>query len=302
MKRLTAVFIALFMLTGCSRFSHPVNENKDKLSIVTTLFPQYDFARAIAGEAAEVTLILPPGAESHSFEPTPQDMIAINEADLFIYTGEQMEAWVPAVLDGLEGDPMVLDLSSGLPLHEDHAGHDHAVDPHIFTNPRLCVQLAQKIQDALCQLDPENESMYIERGKNYQNQLSALDEQLRTVTDTAERKKLVFGGRFAFLYLVEEYGLSYVAAVDSCSSESEPSAAALAAIIDTVKKENIPVVYYEELSTPKAARLIAEETGAELLLLHSCHNISKEELERGETYLSLMQQNIEHIKEGLNRP
>jgi len=298
MKRILIMLICTLLLCGCTAL--PQNAQPDKLQIVTTLFPQYDFAKQIAGDLADVRLLLVPGAESHSYEPTPQDMIAINEADLFIYTGEQMEAWVPTVLDSLEGDPMVLDLSEGLDLHLAHENHDHDVDPHIFTSPRLAVQLAQRIQDALCEVDPEHASAYLEQGLAYRTELKKLDESLGQVTDTAERRKLAFGGRFAFLYLVEEYGLSYIAAYDSCSSESEPSAADIAAVVDTVKNEALPIVYYEELAEPKVARLIAEETGAELRLLHSCHNISKEEMERGETYVSLMQKNIEHIKEGLN--
>ncbi|MBQ9914576.1 MAG: zinc ABC transporter substrate-binding protein, partial [Clostridia bacterium] len=127
-----------------------------------------------------------------------------------------------------------------------------------------------------------------------------LDAEFRKLAEESTNKKLIFGGRFAFLYFVEEYGLSYEAAYDSCSSETEPSAAKLAQLIETVKQEKIPVVYYEELSNPKTARLICEETGAKPLLLHSCHNVSKEEMAKGVTYLSLMQQNLAHLKEGLS--
>ncbi|MBE7022663.1 MAG: zinc ABC transporter substrate-binding protein [Ruminococcaceae bacterium] len=298
MKRMLPFFLCLCLMTGCS--IAPKNTQSDKLQIVTTLFPQYDFARQIAGDLADVHLLLPPGAESHSYEPTPQDVIAINNADLFIYTGELMEAWVSPLLESLEGDPMVLDLSEGLDVLVSHAEHNHDADPHIFTSPRRALQLAQRIQDALCQIDPENASTYLDRGLNYRTQLKELDDRLQQIADNAKRKKLVFGGRFAFLYLVEEYGLSYAAAYDSCSSESEPSAADIAAIIEIVRAEQIPVVYYEELADPRTARLIAEETGAKLLLLHSCHNISKDELARGETYVSLMQTNFAHIEEGLN--
>lgn len=298
MKRMLSLLLCLCLLAGCR--NAPTDTQPDRLQIVTTLFPQYDFARQLAGDLADVRLLLPPGAESHSYEPTPADMIAINEADLFIYTGARMEAWVPAVLDSLEGDPVVLDLSQGLDLYLTHEGHGHDIDPHIFTSPRWAIQLAQRVQDALCQIDPENTSTYLERGLTYRTQLKALDESIQQITDTAKRRKLVFGGRFAFLYLVKEYGLSYVSAYDSCSSESEPSAADIASIIEAVKAESIPVVYYEELTDPKTARLICEETGAKPLLLHSCHNISKEELARGETYLSLMQMNARHLEEGLN--
>ena len=301
MKRLCIILFCVCFLAGCTVPAKAPQE-KEKLSIVTTLFPQYDFAREIAGDLAEVKLLLPPGAESHSYEPTPADMIAICEADLFVYTGDQMEAWVPGVLSGLETSPKVLNISEGIPLKggATHGEHVHDADPHVFTSPRLAAVMAQNLENALIEMDEKNQEIYKQRGSAYRAKLSELDEALEEAVQNAKRKKLIFGGRFAFLYLTEDYGLAHVSPYDSCAAESEPAAAELAAIIDTVREEAIPVVYHEELSDPKAARLIAEETGAKLLLLHSCHNLSKDELARGETYLSLMQRNVSHIEEGLN--
>lgn len=305
MKRLMILFtaaclISVCLLTGCE----PLNKKEsDKLQIVATLFPQYDFARTLAADLADITLLLPPGAESHSYEPTPADMILINNADLFIYTGDAMEGWVASVLSGLEGNPAVLDISEGLDLHDashdESAGHTHDVDPHVFTSLRRARQMAQKLEDTLCSIDSENSGVYQSRGAWLREELTALDEEMQSVTQSAVRNKLIFGGRFAFGYFVEDYALSYDSAFDSCSSEAEPAAADVARLIDEVRSENIPVVYYEELSNPKTAQLICDETGAKPLLLHSCHNISKEELETGQTYLSLMQMNIEHLREGL---
>ncbi len=298
MKRILIALLSLCLLTGCVNTN--VNAPNTKLKIVTTLFPQFDFARTIAGNLADVQLLLPPGSESHSYEPSPADIIAINEADLFIYTGDDMEAWVREVLEGLEGNPTILNLSDGMNLHHDHEGHNHGLDPHIFTSPVLAMQIAERIEDTLCNLDPQNSTIYQSRGQAFIEELRALDASFEQIASTAKRNKLVFGGRFAFLYLTEAYGLSYEAAFDSCSADSEPSSARLAAIIDTVKNEQIPVVFYEELTEPKVAQLICNETGAKPLLLHSCHNISKDELSAGATYLSIMKQNAEHIREGLN--
>lgn len=303
MKRIILCLLCLVLLTGC--VSETTEQNsKPNLKIVATLFPQYDFARTIAGEDAEVTLLLPPGAESHSYEPSPADIIKINEADLFIYTGEAMEAWVPSVLDSLEKQPVILDMSAGIELHQGHdhedGEHQHNVDPHIFTNPLYAMTMAKDLEAKLCEIDPTHSEDYKKRGQAFYAELNDLHQQLSHLIQNAKRNKLIFGGRFAFLYFTEAYGLSYEAAFDSCSSESEPSAADVIHIIDTVKTENIPVVYYEELSDPKTAHLICEETGAKPLLLHSCHNVSKEELSQGATYLSLMRKNAEHLKEGLN--
>ncbi len=303
MKRIIVCLLCLVLLTGCA-IAPTEQSGEKKLNIVTTLFPQYDFARTIAGDNAQVTLLLPPGSESHSYEPSPVDMMTINEADLFIYTGETMEAWVPSVLKSLEGNPAILNISSGIDLHQGHnhddVEHQHNVDPHIFTNPLYAVAMAESLENQLCEIDPEHSDEYKANGEAFRAELKDLHGQVSQVVQNAKRNKLIFGGRFAFLYFTEAYGLSYDAAFDSCSSESEPSAADLTRIIDTVKNENIPVVYYEELSDPKTARLICEETGAKALLLHSCHNISKEELAQGATYLSLMKKNLENLKEGLN--
>ena len=295
---LLLAFCLFFLTAGCQPVSVP--QKGESLKVVTTLFPQYDFAKTIAGDVASVTLLLPPGSESHSYEPTPADMIAISESDLFIYTGDAMEGWATSLLKNLPNGPKILNLSDGLPLTEHkESEHHHDVDPHVFTNPRFAILMAQQIEDALCQLDATHTEEFRTRGEALRKELTELDNAFRSLAGSASNKKLIFGGRFAFLHFAEEYGFSWDSAYDSCSSETEPAAAAVARIMDTILAEDIPVVYYEELADPKVTRLICAETGAKPLLLHSCHNISKEELEKGATYLSLMKQNLANIKEGI---
>ncbi len=303
MKRLLVICLCFFLLSGCGFHESTEGKNSEKLQIVATLFPQYDFAREIAGPSAEVTLLLPPGAESHSFELTPADIIKINEADLFIYTGDDMEAWVPSILESLEGDPFILNISSDIDVHEGHdhpAEHKHGADPHVFTNPKFAVSMAQTLENALCEINPQKREAYRARGAAYRAKLNELDQRFEAIVTSSERKKMIFGGRFAFAYFTEAYGLSWDAAIQSCSSEAEPAATDIARLIDMVKEEKIPVVYYEELESTQIARLICEETGAKPLLFHSCHNISKEELANGAGYLSLMEQNAANLEEGLN--
>lgn len=303
MKQILAACAALVLLGGCAAApsGEPAPE-KDGLTVCATLFPQYDFARAIAGDRAEVTLLLPPGVESHSFEPTPADIAGMTESDLLLYTGDGMEPWVASLVDGvLPGTVRVVDLSQGVAMldeeGEDH--HGHTVDPHIWTSPVNAMAMVRSIADALCEADPDGEALYRANEKEYLASLEALDAELRSIVSQAKRRELAFGGRFAFHYLTEEYGLTAFSAYDSCSEETEPSAKAVTAVIERIRQDGIPVVYYEELTEPKVARSIAQETGASLLLLHSCHNLSKDEMEAGETYLSLMQQNAEHLREGL---
>ena len=303
MKRILAALCAaaLLALTGCApapASSSPAG--KEKLTVYATLFPQYDFAREIAGDRAEVILLLPPGVESHSFEPTPADIAGISKSDLLLYTGDAMEPWAAKLIAGdLPDTVRAVDLSQGVALlaeeHEEE-GHAHPFDPHIWTSPVNAMIMARTVVSALCEADPEGAEAYRANGERYLAELESLDDEIRTIVSQAKRRELVFGGRFAFHYFTAEYGLTAYSAYDSCSEETEPSAKAVSEVIGRVREDHLPVVYYEELTEPK----VAQETGAKLLLLHSCHNLSKDELAAGESYLSLMKQNAQNLREGLN--
>lgn len=318
-----ALFFA-FLLTGCianreKEAPAVKDETGGRLQIVATLFPQYDFARQIAGNKAEVTLLLPPGVESHSYEPTPSDAVKINKSDLFIYTGEAMEAWCGKIIDSMQDSgshSLVLDVSQGINLvkaeeieaEHRHDGEDtealeheneHLYDPHIWTDPLNAKAMATSIRDALCDLDPANADYYKKNASAYIAELDALDSEFRDIVSSGKRDEIIFGSRFALYYFAKRYGLSYEAAFDSCSSETEPSARAVAGLIEEIRAEGIPVIYYAEMEDPKVARAISAETGAKMLLFHSCHNVTKDELKNGATYLSLMKQNAENLKEGL---
>ena len=317
-----SLLLALPALAGCGDAAGEP-PNADGVTIITTLFPLYDFARALtAGTDANVTLLLPPGVESHSFEPSPADIIAIQKADVFAYTGEYMETWAHEIIDGLDGTQgttedgtfltigslVVADCSLGIQLDEieahadaqPHEGHGHGnYDPHIWTDPTQAATMAGTLTEALSAVDPEHAETYRANCEAYQAELAELDADFMALMSGAKRSEICFGGRFALHYFAKRYGLSYIAAFDSCSSETEPSAKAVAEITDAILADGIPVIYYEELVDPKVSRSIAEDTGCKMLLLHSCHNVSKDELDAGATYLSLMRQNLENLKVGL---
>lgn len=313
-KALIIILILGNMLTfsACGK-----DDEKDdgKISIVTTLFPQYDFARQIAGDKAEVILLLKPGTESHDYDPTPADMIKINNADLFIYTGEYMEVWAANILNSIDNKELnILDLSKNITLHrsledEDHEhheeemngseGHSHEYDPHIWTSPQNAIVMVNNILEELVKIDSDNAEYYQKNAENYINELNGLDGEFRNIVANAEYDTIYFGGRFALLYFVEEYGLKYVSAFDSCSSETEPSAKLVTKIVDEMKDNGAKVVYHEELAGTKTAQAIADEIGGETLLLHSCHNVSSDEFNNGATYISIMKQNAENLKIGL---
>ncbi|MEM1483246.1 metal ABC transporter substrate-binding protein [Oscillospiraceae bacterium PP1C4] len=318
---LLAAVLCLLLLAGCAPAAQ-TQKATSKIRIVATLFPQYDFARQIAGDKADIKLLLPAGIESHSYEPTPADIIAINMADLFVYTGPYMEPWAQSIIDGVTENVTVLNISQNITLdkeeeHDEAHAHDEALehdeadahkeelahggfDPHIWTSPVNAKVMVDNLTDALCKVDSANADYYRNNAAKYKTELDALDQEFSTIVSTAKRKEIIFGGRFALHYFAKQYGLTYEAAFDSCSHETEPSAQVVAEIIDEVRTKGIPVVFHEELTDPKVARLIGEETGAKLRLLHSCHNVSKEDFQNGATYLSLMKQNALYLKEGLN--
>ena len=314
-KRLFLIYLIIFLLAGCEPLQP---QQKEKTQIVATIFPLYDFAREIAGEDAEVKMLLKPGAEVHSYEPTPQDIIAIQNCDVFLYIGGESDEWVRNVLESIDTtDMQVVALMDCVDAAEeaengfawngehDHGDDDHALeemeyDEHIWTSPRNAVKMVKAITGALQVADRSHAAGYAERAERYTGQLTALDEALTETVNNAERKLVIFADRFPFLYLVRDYGLDYYAAYPGCSSEAEPSAATVAAIIEEVKETGVPAVFYIELSNRLMANTIAEATGAEELLLHSCQNVSREEFQQGEGYLSLMERNVRNLQRALN--
>lgn len=327
-KRLLLVLLALIMsinLIGCGDFTP--NEDGGKITIMTTLFPQYDFAKHIVGDKCEVILLLPPGSDSHSYEPTPKDIININNAELFVYTGDDMEAWVATILDGVDNKNLnVLDLSENIELlnagesehahtheheheheHEEEEEnhnifghtHSHDIDPHYFTSPKNAMIMLQDIYEEIIAMDPDNKEYYTANYEAYLAELIEVDEELHEVVHEADYNTLYFGGKFALLYFIEEYHLDYVSPFDSCAHEAEASPKSIVEIIECMEEHSAHTVFYEELTDPKVANIISEEIGGQALLLHSCHNVSKEEFESGVSYVDLMRQNADNLREGL---
>ena len=323
MKRLFALLLALTLavsLVGCG----PRQRAEDgKLQVVCTVFPYYDFARQIGGDDVDVTLLVAAGKETHSFEPTPLDVITLSESDVFLYNGGESEAWVEDILSAAgENIAVTLPLMPQVSAlaeewaegmeggHDDH-GHDHdsedhshdsddiEYDEHVWTSPVLAKTLCQAICDALCQADPAHQEGYQSRLTDYLAQLDQLDEAFRDTVAAGQRRLLVFGDRFPLLYFCKEYGLAYRAAFHGCASDTEPSLATLKYLIDKVEEAHIPVVYTIELSSRKVAQAIAETTGAKVLTFQSCQTVSRQDMEAGATYLSLMWENVEALKEGL---
>lgn len=337
MKRIISLLLALalaFSLTACTV---PVEKADDgKIQIVATLFPYYDFARAIVGDRADVTLLLSPGREAHSFEPTPLDAVTISEADVFLYNGGEGEYWVDSMLgaageniavvarmmdyvdaldeeyvEGMQGaDGHDHDHEHG--SHDDHDDHDHdheedehdsdevEYDEHIWTSPKNAVVLCRAVCDAICRADAENAAFYRANCENYCAQLEDLDARFSALCESAPRRLLIFADRFPMLYFCREYGLDYRAAFHGCSGDTEPSLATIKFLIDKVEDENIPVVYTIDFGTKKVAAVVSECTGAAIETLYSMQTVSRADFDAGETYLTLMERNFEALRKGLN--
>jgi zinc transport system substrate-binding protein len=284
-----------------------------KITVTATIFAPYDFTRAVAGDRINLSMLLPPGAESHSFEPTPRDIINIQNSGVFIYIGGESDAWVDRILDSLETRDITIvrlmdvvdvveeEIVEGMQEEEEEeaGGEEPEYDEHIWTSPQNAVRMVQAITNALCEKDAANAPYYRQNRDAYIAQLNTLDAAFQSVADAANRRTIVFGDRFPFRYFADRYGLSYFAAFPGCSTETEPSAATVAFLIDKIKAEKIPVVFHIELSNERMADTIAEETGAKKSLLHAAHNISKRDFERGATYLELMTANVDALREAL---
>jgi zinc transport system substrate-binding protein len=298
--------IASLTVTMCGcRYVDGTWESTDKLRVITTLFPYYDFVREIAGDTIELKLLLPAGQDTHSFEPTPADMINIQKSDVFLYNGGESEVWVEEVLASLDQNDLttgcVLDAVSLLEEEHDHDDEEEDIsyDEHIWTAPANAILIVDYITEILSQAAPQYADLYRSNADAYIDKLSDLDKKFQDLAAQATNKTIVVGDKYPFLYFSHAYGFSYEAAFSGCSHDTEASAKTMARLISYVKEHDIPVVYYLELSSHKTADAIAEASGAKTLLLHSCHSVTKEEWESGATYLSLMEQNLLNLKEGL---
>ena len=331
MKRIITLFLTLALTLSLAACAAPDEKAGDgRLQIVATLFPYYDFARAIAGGRADVTLLLSPGREAHSFEPTPLDAVTISEADVFLYNGGEGEYWVEEMLDAAGEhiavkarmmdyvDALGEEFSEGMQgadehSHDhDHDDHDHdheedehdsdkvEYDEHIWTSPKNAAILCRAVCDAICKADPANEDFYRANCDDYCAQIEALDARFADLCESAPRKLLIFADRFPMLYFCREYGLDYRAAFHGCSGDTEPSLATIKFLIDKVEDENIPVVYTIDFGTKKVAAVVSECTGAAIETIYSMQTVSRADFDAGETYLTLMERNFEALRKGLN--
>lgn len=331
-KILWILLAACLLLSACAARAEEPEREDGRLKIVTTVFPAYDFARAAAGEWADVELLLPPGAESHSYEPTPADILAVQGCDLFVYLGGESDAWVDTILGAVEPQGRQLRMIDCVPLleeetvegmqperghshdHEEDHGHedghdDHeahhgegevtGLDEHVWTSPANAAAITRAIGRQLAELDSARSAGYTAAAEAYAAQLDGLDQEFAAFFAQHSHSVMVFGDRFPLRYFAAAYGVEYYAAFPGCGTQTEPSAATVAFLTEKVRTEQLPVVWYIEFSNHLVADSIAEAAGAKTAMFHTCHNVSRRDMENGATYLSLMEGNLETLRQYL---
>ncbi len=314
MKKLLFLPLIIFLLSSCTTKN---NTATDKLNIITTVFPAYDFTRQITGDAVDIDILVPPGAEIHTYEPTPNDIIRINNADIFIFTGGESDEWIEDILEETKNKnltviPMIASVDDLISLSDDeHHEHENDLsdkldsffdkdfddyDDHLWTSPKNAIKIVQSINSVLCEKSPQNADLFKKNATNYITKLMSLDAQFSNIISNSKRKTLIFADRFPLAYFARDYGLEYFSAYSGCSENIQVSPATVTFLIDKIKSEKIPAVFYIELSDQKLADTICSETGAKKLLFNTCHTVS----DYNSTYISLMEQNLKSLEEALN--
>lgn len=305
LKRLIVILLVLGLLTACQ--TEVQIENKPR--IMVSLFPQYDIIRQIAQDKVDVDFFLPAGVEPHNYEPSASTLMEIVEADLFVYSSDGLEPWVKRLVQGNASDQLiVLDTSQGITLieksHEDEDKHEEVeeleFDPHFWLDPLNMIIMSETILNALIEIDPENEAFYTKNAEAYRLSLIELDASWKDLFDRARLNQIIYGGHFAFGYLSHRFGLEIISPYSGYAPDAEPSAQALANLMDVLAEKEINVIFYEELIDPRVARIIAEQANVKIDVLHGAHNLSMEEMQAGWTYISIMEDNIAKLKLALH--
>lgn len=329
LARLILCLCVLTLVISLVSCSEGASEKDERPLVVSTIFPPYDFARNVAGENAEVELLVDV-TDSHSYSPTAMDMVTIEECDVFIYTGGEGDLWAEDFLSTIDcSDKIIINMLDVAEIrYEDsadtHTGHSHAsdhehstdeahahnraddviYDEHVWLDPQNAVSITSAIADALCEADsdPAHADTYRANAQKYCASLEALDDELRTVVESARFGAIMVADRFPFRYLCEAYGLEYYAALPGCSSAADLTAVEFEHLAEHLREEGLPVIFTAEYSDGTIARTVKRESGCEdvkILTLHSCHTLTKGQIAEGKSYLSLMRENIAVLRTAL---
>ncbi len=294
-----------------------------KLHIITSFYPMEEFTSKVAGNLADVEVLIPPGTEPHDWEPTPQDIAKMTEANMIVYNGAGMEGWIDQVKDSLGSNgPVLVEASKGVQIlegteEEDHEhegeagdhseeaadhseeGHDHGgFDPHVWLSPKQAQTEVKNIEAALVQLDPTHADQYKQNADAYIKELTQLDNDYKTGLSSAKRKDFITQ-HAAFAYMARDYGLTQVP-ISGLSPEQEPTAAQMAKVVDFAKQHNVKTIFFETLVSPKIAETIANEVGAKTAVLNPLEGLTDDQVKAGENYITVMRENLKGLEQALN--
>ncbi len=312
MKKYIAILLAAAMATLGLSACRKENSNKETkvqkdsdIKVVTTIFPEYDWVRQIAGEEADqmdITMLLDNGVDLHSYQPTAEDIMKVSDCDLFVYVGGESDAWVDDALKQAKNKDMqvvnLLDVLGNSVKEEEEPEYDE----HVWLSVKNAEVLSKAIADALEKADPDHKDIYQENASAYSEKLKDLDVKYQEVVDGASQKTLLFGDRFPFRYLVDDYGLSYYAAFVGCSAESEASFDTISFLANKVDELGLKDIMAIENSNQKIAKTIIENTkekNQKILTLDTMQSTTSDDVKNGTTYLSVMEKNLEVLKEAL---
>ncbi len=286
---------------------------EERLQIAVTNFASYDFVRAIAKDKVDIDFILGAGKDTHSFEPTAGNLVTIADSDVFIYIGGEMEKWANKIVESHDlkhvtmfcianfVDKMEEQEVDGAEEEEEEEEVAGAFDEHIWTSPTNAIKMVEALRDLLIQKDGANEEYYTQNAAQYINEIERVRSEIQEIVNGKVRNRLVFGDKMPMQYFLHEFGITASAAFNGCSTETEPSAATIAYLVEKVKEEKIPVVLYIELNNGRVANMIANEAGkgTVAMQIQTLHNVTKEDFDHGETYVTLMERNLDVLKKAL---
>ena len=292
MKRIIILLITfMFLLTGCTA----AKNDSGKIKIVAANFVCYDFARTVAGDKAEIKLLITPGSDIHSFEPTAKDIADIKNGDLFLYIGGESDTWADKILQNNDTEKNIKMIDCVTKIE-----NEHGVDEHIWASPDNAVKMVNKVLEAVCKIDGENTDFYKKRAEDYIGGINAASDTTKAVIQSAKKNTIVVADRFPLVYFTEFYGLRYEAAFGGCEHDTDASLHTVTHLIDTVRNCGLTAVYRIELSNLSVADTVSGATGAEILELHSYQNVSLTDFNNGVTYIDIMKRNCEALRKGLN--
>ena len=311
-KKIILIIILILIISGIvvliSKSSN-INKNEEgKIQIISSNFASYDFLRAIIGNNKNINLtyLLGPGKDAHSYDPTAGDLIKIQNADLFVYIGGESEKWANKVLELLDNTKTkkicIADSVDKIEEQEIDGEEEHeeeeegAFDDHIWTSPSNAIKMVQALEKEVEKIDESNSLEYKENAQKYIEEIKKVDNQIQEIVDNKVRERLVFADKMPMQYFMNYYNLKVSAAFSGCSTETEPSAKTIAYLQDKIKQEKIPVVLYIELNDGRVAKTIAKETGIKAKQIQTLHNVSLDDFSKGETWVSLMKKNLKVLK------